>query len=157
MKKRVMISGFGRVGRLSFAQLFKAEDFDIITICDQTEPKWIVSLLKYDAGQGKYPLYKKFDYTDNTIWVDGKGINIYPTLDTQKILREIKEEKIDVVIDCSKFYISKKTLQKYIDAGAKNAIASDKFGSLLHLEHKKEIKELTVVTAFRETKKGEVK
>ena len=61
------------------------------------------------------------------------------------------------MIDCSKFYISKKTLQKYIDAGAKNAIASDKFGSLLHLEHKKEIKELTVVTAFRETKKGEVK
>ena len=92
----------------------------------------LLSAFEFPIISLKYPLYKKFDYTDNTIWVDGKGINIYPTLDTQKILREIKEEKIDVVIDCSKFYISKKTLQKYIDAGAKNAIASDEFGSLLH-------------------------
>ena len=147
MKKRVMIIGFGRVGRLVFAQLFKAEGFDIVTICDPTVPQWLVNLLRYDAGQGKYPLYKKFDYTDNSIWVDGKEINIFPTLESEKILREIKEEKIDVVIDCSKF-ISKETLQKYIDAGATKAIASDEFGDLLHLDHKEEIKKITVIKYY---------
>jgi len=149
MKKRVMIIGFGRLGRLVFAQLFKAKDFDIVTICDPTAPQWLVNLLRYDAGQGKYPLYKKFDYTDNSIWVDGKGINIFPTLEPEKILREITEERIDVVIDCSKFYISKETLKKYIDAGAKNAIASDEFGSLLHLNRKEEIKKITVIKYYK--------
>lgn len=149
MKKRVMIIGFGRLGRLVFAQLFKAKDFDIVTICDPTAPQWLVNLLRYDAGQGKYPLYKKFDYTDNSIWVDGKGINIFPTLEPEKILREITEERIDVVIDCSKFYISKETLKKYIYAGAKNAIASDEFGSLLHLNRKEEIKKITVIKYYK--------
>ena len=149
MKKRVMIIGFGRLGRLVFAQLFKAKDFDIVTICDPTAPQWLVNLLRYDAGQGKYPLYKKFDYTDNSIWVDGKGINIFPTRKPEKILREITEERIDVVIDCSKFYISKETLKKYIDAGAKNAIASDEFGSLLHLDRKEEIKKITAIKYYK--------
>lgn len=35
---KVAINGFGRIGRLAFRQMFKAEGYDIVAINDLTSP-----------------------------------------------------------------------------------------------------------------------
>ena len=77
MAVRVAINGFGRIGRLAFRQMYTAEGFEIVAINDLTSPKMLAHLLKYDSTQGKFELYDKVSYTDNSIIVDGKEITIY--------------------------------------------------------------------------------
>ncbi|MBQ1467823.1 MAG: type I glyceraldehyde-3-phosphate dehydrogenase, partial [Solobacterium sp.] len=45
---KVAINGFGRIGRLAFRQMFKAEGYDVVAINDLTDPKMLANLLKYD-------------------------------------------------------------------------------------------------------------
>ena len=51
---KVAINGFGRIGRLAFRQMFKAEGYDVVAINDLTDPKMLANLLKYDSAQGRW-------------------------------------------------------------------------------------------------------
>ena len=75
MAVRVAINGFGRIGRLAFRQMFKAEGYDVVAINDLTSPDMLAYLLKYDTTHGRYD--GKVEATENSIIVDGKEIRIY--------------------------------------------------------------------------------
>lgn len=71
---KVAISGFGRIGRLAFRQMFEAEGYEVVAINDLTSPKMLAHLLKYDTAQGgfagKYGEGKHtVEATDNSIIV----------------------------------------------------------------------------------------
>ncbi len=119
---KVAINGFGRIGRLAFRQMFRAEGFDIVAINDLTSPKMLAHLLKYDTSQGRYALADKVSYTDNSIIVDGEEIEIYKEADAKNL--PWKELDVDVVLECTGFYTSKEKSQAHIDAGAKKVVIS---------------------------------
>ncbi len=121
MAVKVAINGFGRIGRLAFRQMFGAQGYEIVAINDLTNPKMLAHLLKYDTAQGRYDGHT-VEAGETSITVDGKKIEIY----AQKNAADLpwKELGVEVVLECTGFYVSKAKSQAHIDAGAKKVVIS---------------------------------
>ena len=124
---RVAINGFGRIGRLAFRQMFGAEGYEVVAINDLTSPKMLAHLLKYDSAQGRYALGDTVVAGENSITVDGKEIRIYAEADASKL--PWGELDVDVVLECTGFYVSKAKSQAHINAGAKKVVISAPAGN----------------------------
>ncbi len=122
MAVKVAINGFGRIGRLAFRQMFGAEGYEVVAINDLTNPAMLAHLLKYDSSQGRYALADKVEAKESSIVVDGKEIKIYAEADASKL--PWGEIDVDVVLECTGFYVSKAKSQAHIDAGAKKVVIS---------------------------------
>ena len=127
MAVKVAINGFGRIGRLAFRQMFGAEGYEVVAINDLTDPKMLAHLLKYDSAQGRYALADKVVAGEDSITVDGKEIKIYSEADASKL--PWGEIGVDVVLECTGFYVSKAKSQAHIDAGAKKVVISAPAGN----------------------------
>ena len=108
MAVKVAINGFGRIGRLAFRQMFGAEGYEVVAINDLTSPKMLAHLLKYDSAQGRYALADKVEAGESSITVDGKEITIYAEADAKNL--PWGELGVDVVLECTGFYLKKKHL-----------------------------------------------
>ena len=118
---KIAINGFGRIGRLTFRQMFGDSDYEIVAINDLTSPDMLAHLLKYDSAQKKYEGHS-IESTDNSIIVDGKEIKIYKESDPNNL--PWTELDIDVVFECTGFFTSKDKASAHINAGAKKVIIS---------------------------------
>ncbi|MDR3091551.1 MAG: type I glyceraldehyde-3-phosphate dehydrogenase [Clostridiales bacterium] len=127
MAVKVAINGFGRIGRLAFRQMFGAQGYDVVAINDLTKPKMLAHLLKYDSAQGRYALADKVSSTEDSIVVDGKTIKIYAEKDAKNL--PWKQLDVDVVLECTGFYVSKEKSQAHVDAGAKKVVISAPAGN----------------------------
>ena len=145
MSVKVAINGFGRIGRLAFRQMFGAKGYEIVAINDLTSPKMLANLLKYDTAQGGYcgvvgqnlhtVSYKepvvdaetKAVLEPGSITVDGKEITIYAEPKAEKL--PWGKLGVDVVLECTGFYVSKAKSQAHIDAGARKVVISAPAGS----------------------------
>ena len=127
MSVKVAINGFGRIGRLAFRQMFGAEGYEIVAINDLTSPSMLAHLLKYDSAQGRYALGDTVVAGENSITVDGKEIRIYAEADASKL--PWGELDVDVVLECTGFYVSKAKSQAHIEAGAKKVVISAPAGN----------------------------
>mgnify|MGYP000939922453 CR=1 FL=1 len=122
MKTKVAINGLGRIGRLSFRQIFDLADYDIVAVNDLTSPDMLAYLLKYDTTQGTYQYADSIESGNDFIIVNGKKVNMYSKADAAKL--PWKQLGIDVVVDCSGAYLSKEKSMKHIDAGAGMVVLS---------------------------------
>lgn len=127
MAVKVAINGFGRIGRLAFRQMFGAKGYEVVAINDLTSPKMLAHLLKYDSAQGRYALADKVQSTENSIIVDGKEIIIYKEKDANAL--PWGKLGVDVVLECTGFYVSKEKSQAHINAGAKKVVISAPAGT----------------------------
>ena len=127
MAVKVAINGFGRIGRLAFRQMFGAEGYEVVAINDLTDPKMLAHLLKYDSAQGRYALADTVEAGEGSITVDGKEIRIYAEADASKL--PWGELDVDVVLECTGFYVSKAKSQAHIEAGAKKVVISAPAGN----------------------------
>ena len=134
---RVAINGFGRIGRLAFRQMFDAKGYEVVAINDLTSPKMLAHLLKYDTAQGGYAgrigegkhTVEAHDGEgeDNYIVVDGKKIVIYKMPNAADL--PWGKIGVDVVLECTGFYVSKEKSQAHITAGAKKVVISAPAGN----------------------------
>jgi glyceraldehyde 3-phosphate dehydrogenase len=122
MAVKVAINGFGRIGRLAFRQMFGAEGYEVVAINDLTNPEMLAHLLKYDSAQGRYAKKDTVFAKESSIVVDGKEIKIYAEADAKNL--PWGEIGVDVVLECTGFYVSKAKSQAHIDAGAKKVVIS---------------------------------
>ncbi len=132
MAVKVAINGFGRIGRLAFRQMFKAEGYEIVAINDLTDPKMLAHLLKYDTAQGGYcgrigEGLHTVEAGEDSITVDGHKITIYKEKDAANL--PWGQLGVDVVLECTGFYCSKEKSQAHIDAGAKKVVISAPAGN----------------------------
>lgn len=127
MAVKVAINGFGRIGRLAFRQMFGAKGYEVVAINDLTSPKMLAHLLKYDSAQGRYALADKVKATENSIIIDGKEIIIYKEKDANAL--PWGKLGVDVVLECTGFYVSKEKSQAHINAGAKKVVISAPAGT----------------------------
>jgi len=126
MKMKVAINGFGRIGRLTFRQIFGNEDVEVVAINDLSQPDMLAYLLKYDSVQKAYAGHT-VESTDHSIIVDGREIEIFKEPDPSKL--PWKKLDVDVVLECTGFFCSKDKSQAHIDAGAKKVLISAPAGS----------------------------
>jgi glyceraldehyde 3-phosphate dehydrogenase len=140
MSVKVAINGFGRIGRLAFRQMFDAEGYEVVAINDLTSPKMLAHLLKYDTAQGGYAgkigegkhTVEAHDGEgeDNYIVVDGKKIVIYKCKGPDAAnLPAWGKIGVDVVLECTGFYVSKAKSEEHIKAGAKKVVISAPAGN----------------------------
>jgi glyceraldehyde 3-phosphate dehydrogenase len=117
---KVAINGFGRIGRLVYRQIHNMDGIDIVAINDLTNPKTLAHLLKYDTSQGRFE--EKVESTENSIIVNGNAINIYAQRDPSQIPWGTHD--VDVVLECTGFFVSAEAAGAHITAGAKKVVIS---------------------------------
>ena len=165
---KVAINGFGRIGRLAFRQMFEADGYEVVAINDLTSPKMLAHLLKYDTaqggfmgkiGEGKHTVSHIDDVLaedgktvkePGAIVVDGKKITIYKEANAANL--PWGKIGVDVVLECTGFYVSKAKSQAHIDAGAKKVVISAPAGNDLptivyNVNHKTLTKNDNIISA----------
>lgn len=121
MSIKVAINGFGRIGRLALRRILESDtELEVVAINDLTNNDDLAYLLKYDTAQGRFPYSVSVENDD--LVVDGKAIKSYAEKDASKL--PWKELDIDIVLECTGFYVSVDKAQAHIDAGAKRVLIS---------------------------------
>ncbi len=121
MAIRVGINGFGRIGRMVFRAAIKDfPEIEIVAINDLLEPEYLAYMLKHDSVHGRFKGEVSVD--GDTLIVNGKKIR----LTSAKNPADLKwsDVKVDIVVECTGFFLTKETCQAHIDAGAKKVIQS---------------------------------
>ncbi len=117
---KIAINGFGRIGRLTFREIFDDESVEVVAINDLTSPDMLAYLLKNDSVQKKYD--REVSSGENCIIVEGVSIPVFKEPDPAKL--PWKDYGIDIVLECTGFFCSKEKSQAHIDAGAKKVLIS---------------------------------
>ncbi|MBK9337092.1 MAG: type I glyceraldehyde-3-phosphate dehydrogenase [Lewinellaceae bacterium] len=119
-KKRIAINGFGRIGRLTFRNLLKNPNVEVVAINDLTDNHTLAHLLKYDTMHGQF---------DGTVVADDEFLYV----NGQKILGASiknpaecpwKELQVDVVLECTGIFLDREKAGLHLQAGAKRVILS---------------------------------
>jgi glyceraldehyde 3-phosphate dehydrogenase len=118
MPIKVVINGFGRIGRLAFRAMHKQGDFDVLAINDLTDAKTCAHLLKYDSVFG--PFQGVVEAREAVLVVDGKNIRITAEKDPTKL--PWKELGPDFVVESTGVFASRDECMKHVAAGAKRVL-----------------------------------
>ncbi|MGP1569953.1 MAG: type I glyceraldehyde-3-phosphate dehydrogenase [Eubacteriales bacterium] len=125
-KIKIAINGFGRIGRLSFRQMFEMPNCQIVAINDLAEPEMLAHLLKYDSMQGKYDKYD-INVKNGILKIGGTDIKLFSEPDPKNL--PWGDLGIDIVLECSGFFASKSKSEAHLSAGAKRVLISAPAGN----------------------------
>lgn len=122
MPKRLAINGFGRIGRMVLRALVESgrEDLEIVAINDLASADRLAYLLKYDSVHGTFPGSVTSD--ESHISVNGIKIECFNERDPEVL--PWGELGIDIVMECTGFFLTQDMSGKHILAGAKRVLMS---------------------------------
>ena len=115
---KIGINGFGRIGRLFYRVAMKSEGFEITAVNDLTDAKTLAHLLKFDSVHGI--LNADVSSDQNSFSVNGKKHKVFTIQGLESL--PWRELGVDIVIEASGKFLSRKDAQKHLDAGAKKVI-----------------------------------
>ena len=119
-KKRIAINGFGRIGRLTFRNLVKDPNVEVVAINDLTDNNTLAHLLKYDTMHGRFDGTISSD--DTSITVNGNKIAGLAVKNPAEL--PWKDMNIDVVLECTGIFLDKEKAGLHLQAGAKRVVLS---------------------------------
>ncbi len=119
-KTRVAINGFGRIGRLTFRNLIRRQDVELVAINDLSPNDTLAHLASFDSAHGKFESTITAD--ENHLFVNGTSILATAERDPNDL--PWAENNIDVVLECTGKFRTKEGMQKHINAGAKKVLLS---------------------------------
>lgn len=117
---RIAINGFGRIGRVTFRNILQSPDMEVIAVNDLTDTKTLAHLVKYDSVQGRFK--GQVEYDAEHLIINGKKIVVYKEPDPAKL--PWKSLNIDVVLESSGQFLSRKAASAHLKAGAAKVIIS---------------------------------
>lgn len=120
MKVRIAINGFGRIGRVFLRSVLKHPSIEVVAINDLSSSKTMSHLFKYDSVHRIFE--GKVSYTIDSIVVDDKPIYYSSISKPEKL--PWKDLKVDVVLECTGNFKTKKLASKHLKAGANKVIIS---------------------------------
>jgi glyceraldehyde 3-phosphate dehydrogenase len=118
MTVRVAINGFGRIGRSVFRILSDHPDIEVVCINDIFENEALSYLLKYDTVMGTFDKHVTFD--DQALYVDARRVLMTSCKDPAQA--PWKDLAIDVVVESTGRFTTRKDLEKHLSAGAKRVL-----------------------------------
>lgn len=129
MTIKVGINGFGRIGRLAFRRISELDEnnIEVVAINDLTNAQMLAQLLQFDSAHGTYQ--KEVTAIKDAIIVDGKKVRVYAQPDAAKI-PWVKNDDVDIVLECTGFYTSAEKSQAHLNAGVKKVIVSAPAGQM---------------------------
>jgi glyceraldehyde 3-phosphate dehydrogenase len=123
---RVAINGFGRIGRLTFRNLWARKgEFEVVAINDLTDNKMLATLLKYDSTHRRFPGTVSSD-SENLI-VDGTKVKALSVRNPAEL--PWGDMKVDVVVESTGIFTArakegKAGYDSHVQAGAKKVVLS---------------------------------
>jgi len=121
MAIKVGINGFGRIGRMAFRAIAKDfTDMEVVAINDLLDADYLAYMLKFDSVHGRFNGDVSVD--NGSLIVNGKKIR----LTAERNPSDLKwgDVNVDVVLECTGFFLTEETCQAHIDAGAKKVVQS---------------------------------
>jgi glyceraldehyde 3-phosphate dehydrogenase len=119
MAKKVLINGFGRMGRLFFRAAFDNKEFDIIAINElKGDAASAAHLLEFDSIHGVWK--RDIKSSENALIVGGQEIRFSNAPSPS----EINTTGIDIVVECSGVFKDEESLQPYFDKGIRKVLVS---------------------------------
>lgn len=122
MSKRIAINGFGRIGRMVLRALIESgrDDLEIVAINDLADSKRLAHLLKFDSVHGPFP--GTISTSENAIVINGTSIPCFAERDPGNL--PWGTNNIDIVMECTGFFLTQDLCGKHILAGAKRVLMS---------------------------------
>ena len=120
MKTKIAINGFGRIGRLTFRNLYNSDKVEVVAINDLTSTSVLAHLLKYDSAHREFAA--DVSHTEDSIIVNGKAIKIYAQKDPETL--PWADLGVETVLECTGIFRDAEGLGKHLKAGAKRVIIS---------------------------------
>ena len=117
-KTTVGINGFGRIGRNLFRLLLNHPFIEVVAVNDLADTKTLSHLLKYDSIHGV--LKEKISLLENEIIVAGKKVKF----SSEKNIENLRWQNVDIVVESTGKFRSKKQLENHLKNGAKKVILS---------------------------------
>ncbi len=122
---KVAINGFGRIGRLTFRELFERDDVEIVGINDLTDINTMATLLKYDSTHRRFA--GDVSHGNNHLVVNDKKVNAYAMRDPAEL--PWGELGVDVVVESTGAFTKRATsdhagYDSHLKAGAKRVVIS---------------------------------
>lgn len=115
---KVAINGFGRIGRVSFRNMQRKKNLEVVAINDLTDAATLAHLLKYDSCHGIFDAEVSSD--GEYLIVNGNKIKVFAEKDPANL--PWKELGIDIVIESTGLFKTRELMGKHLTAGAKKVI-----------------------------------
>ena len=122
MAIRVAINGYGRIGRNVLRAVYEQgrKDIQIVAINGVGETDMNAHLTKYDTVHGRFDATVEVDGHD--MIVNGDRIHVFGTRNPAEL--PWKDIGVDVVLECTGAFTSKKDAWVHIDQGARKVLIS---------------------------------
>ena len=119
---KIAINGFGRIGRMVIRALVESgrEDFQVVAINDLADAPRLAHLLKYDSVHGRFP--GEVTSTEKAIIINGHEIPVFGERDPGDL--PWNKLGVDIVMECTGFFLTQDLCGKHIMAGAKRVLIS---------------------------------
>jgi glyceraldehyde 3-phosphate dehydrogenase len=122
MTVKVAINGFGRIGRNVLRAIIESgrKDIDVVAINDLGPVETNAHLLRYDSVHGRFPHEVKV--AGDTIDVGLGPIKVTAIRNPAELPH--KQLGVDIALECTGFFTSKKKAMAHIEAGARRVLVS---------------------------------
>ena len=116
---RIAINGFGRVGR-AFLRIARERGLEIVAVNDLTDTRTLAHLLAYDSTYGRFEA--PVERHAGRLVVDGREIAVLA--ESQPEALPWAEYEVDVVIEATGRFRSRKQAAAHLSAGARKVLIS---------------------------------
>lgn len=123
MAYQIAINGYGRVGRSVLRALYESHhyrDLEVVGINELSDIKTIAHLTKYDTTHGRFS--GQVEICGNDFYVNNNHILLSHEQNIENL--PWRELDVDVVLECTGSFTSRKKAQKHLESGAKKVIFS---------------------------------
>lgn len=120
MQIKVMINGFGRIGRLVFRVIEEhfQDQIQVVAINDLVPADNLAYLLKYDSVHGRPSFSVSSD--ENHLIIGERKIRVLSEVDPTKL--SLRQMDIDFVVEATGRFTNKEEASRLLDAGAKRVV-----------------------------------
>ncbi len=118
MAAKIVINGFGRIGRLVFRHVMENDELDVVAVNDVAPLDNLLYLLKFDSTQRipDVPIQMKA----KSFTFGGKEVMFTSEKDPTNL--PWKKMGVDVVIESSGLYVDREGASKHLEAGANRVV-----------------------------------
>ncbi len=120
MAKKIAINGFGRIGRLTLRNLLEKNDVEVVAVNDLTDNETLAHLFKFDSTHGIFP--GTVSGHEDSIEINGRKIKSFAERDPGQL--PWAELDVDVVLECTGFFLTREKASLHLKAGAKRVVLS---------------------------------
>jgi len=120
MSIRVAINGFGRIGRNILRYAWDDPEIEFVHINDLTDDAMLAHLLVHDSVHGRFA--QPVEVVDGGLNIGGRHITTSAERDPANL--PWRDERIDVVLECTGVFREKSKAMAHVAAGAKKVIIS---------------------------------